>query len=118
MEYKITEKQCRDSIPENAVCSQCGGVLEPIETVDNANDPTFWCGCKTCFRFDNGVSSDLYYIAKELVENRRYRHYRHIEHKEDDSEETKAYKIGCQISGACGLVSDVLAIQKKISTAL
>lgn len=117
MEYKITEKQCGDRIPVDVVCSQCGGALEPIETVDNANNPTFWCGCKMCCRFDNGVSSYKYYIAKELVENRGYRHYHHIEHKEDDSEETKAYKIGCQISGACDLVGDVLAIQK-IATAL
>lgn len=115
MGYKITKKQCQDSMPKNFVCSNCGGSLEPLDTVDNAGDPTFWSGCGKCCKFDYGVPIDLYKIAKELVENHDYRHYHHIEIKEKDNEETRKYKTECQISGACYLVRDVLNIQKKIS---
>ena len=68
MEYKITKEQCQSMI--NGICSRCGGKLEPIETVDNCGDPTFWQGCNKCSRFDSGVDLVTYLTAKELVENK------------------------------------------------
>ena len=105
-EYRITEEQCRKNI--SGVCSQCGGELEPIETVDNAHNPTFWCGCSNCGRFDNGVSPLVYTIAKAMVEERHYRAYSHIQDSPSDTEEEKLYHTQCQISGACVTVVDVI----------
>ncbi len=108
MEYKITKQQCQDNI--KGVCSHCGGKLEPLETVDNAGDPTFWAGCPGCLCFDNGVKPEIYAVAKVLVEEKWYRPYSHIDHDLKDSDDVKRHKLNSQISGACGLVVDVLRI--------
>lgn len=113
MKHKISKKKCQENITKGNVCSQCGGELSPIDTVDNSNDPTFWPGCEKCCRFDNGVPEKIYNTAKELVVNERYGHYSHIEIKETDSKETIEYKTQCQISGACSIVSGVLRIYNK-----
>jgi len=114
--YRITKQQCQDSI--TGICSQCGGVLEPIETVDNSGNPTFWSGCIKCSRFDNGVEPKIYAIAKELVEDCNYTHYSHIRIEGRDSDDTKQYKTECQISGTCDIVHDVLRIDKKHTTTI
>ena len=114
MNYKISKSQCQKSINRNKVCSQCGGTLSPLETVDNSNAPTFWIGCKKCSRFGNGVPIDVYDIAKELVVNDRYSHYSHIEIEENDSSEMIKYKTQCQISGACYIVTDIIRIYNDI----
>lgn len=75
-EYKITREHCQKMIDENGnVCSQCGAVLTPIDTVDNAGDPTFWIGCMPCGRFDHGVPELIQRMAKYLVTERNYRAY-------------------------------------------
>ena len=112
MEYKTTKEQCQSMI--NGICSRCGGKLEPIETVDNSGDPTFWQGCKKCLRFDSGVDLVTYLTAKELIENCHFRPYSHIDHDIADSEELKKYKIMEQISGACDVVNNVFQTYKKI----
>ncbi len=63
MKYQITKKQCQESI--RGICSYCGGKLEPIETVDNSGNPTFWVGCVPCGVFDNGTDPKTYEIAKK-----------------------------------------------------
>ena len=111
--YRITKQQCQDNI--KGICCQCGGILEPIETVDNSDNPTFWSGCLKCSRFDNGVEPKIYAIAKELVEDCNYKRYTYSDMliKDGDSEDVKQYKTECQISGACDIVHDVLRIYKK-----
>ena len=64
-EYKITKEQCQQQI--HGVCEGCGGKLEPIETVDNSHDPTFWVGCTHCSCFRSGVERIYFEIARELV---------------------------------------------------
>ena len=113
MEYKITKEECASRI--NGVCSMCGGQIEPLETVDNSNDTTFWSGCKKCSRLDNGVSEQTYLIAKELVEKNGYRHFSHIQDEPNDSEASLEYNKKAQISGACGLVMDVIRIYKNLT---
>ena len=111
MEYKITKEQCQSMI--NGICSRCGGKLEPIETVDNCGDPTFWQGCNKCSRFDSGVDLVTYLTAKELVENNNFRPYKHIDYYPNDDEKTIKYKTMEQISGACDIVNKTLLIYKK-----
>lgn len=112
MEYRITKQQCQDDI--NGVCSRCGGKLEPLETVDNGRNPTFWSGCAKCGCFDNGVDPKIYAIAKILVKEDRYWPYSHIDHRDDDSDEAKLYKLNAQIGGACDVVRDVLRIHNNV----
>jgi len=107
VEYKITKQRCQDNIM--GVCSRCGGKLEPLETVDNARRPTFWSGCPECFCFDNGVPQRVYDTAKILVKEEGYRPCSNTCY-DNDSDDLKRHKINSQISGACGLVRDVLRI--------
>ena len=113
MKYKITKEQCQAKI--SGVCSRCGGELEPLETLDNSENPTFWSGCRKCACFDNGVKPEIYAIAKVLVEENYYRPYAHINHMDDDSDDMKRYKLNSQITGACGLVNNVLSIRKTLN---
>ena len=110
MEYKITKEHCAKKI--SGVCSQCGGKVEPLETVDNAGDPTYWNGCNKCQKFDNGVEPELYEIARRMVTERNFRYNNYIIDKENDSVEKKQYNLECQISSACGVVRDVLFYYK------
>lgn len=64
--YKTTKAECKKRI--HGVCPGCGGKLEPIETVDNSGDPTFWVGCKHCSCFRSGVDRMYFEIARELIE--------------------------------------------------
>ncbi len=111
MEYRISKEQCQDSI--SGICSQCGGPLEPIETVDNGRNPTFWAGCVKCGRFDNGVNPKIYATAKVMVVECNFRPYSHIHHSGRDSSEEREYKINSQIAGACDVVRDVLRIHEE-----
>ena len=105
MKYRISKDECESRIA--GVCSQCGGELSAIETVDNGNNPTYWAGCKRCMRFDGGVDPLVYDVAKALVEDDGYRHYSHIHIDPNDTEEMRKYKIESQISGACGIVAQI-----------
>lgn len=113
--YSITEQQCREQI--NGVCSRCGGELVPIETVDNARNPTYWSGCTNCDVFDNGVSHRIHAIAKEMVMEHGHEAYASIRASKDDSEELRLYYEREQISGTCHTVSTVLKIQSLMAAA-
>jgi len=106
VEYKTTKEQCAKQI--TGICSQCGGKIEPLETVDNVGAPTYWNGCAKCQRFDNGVDPEIYKIAKRMVIERNFKYYSHVRDEDSDSIEIKRYNMQCQISGACGVVRDVL----------
>jgi len=68
IEYKTTREQCAAEIV-GVVCSGCGGQLEPIETVDNSDHPTFWPGCMACSKFNYGVDPKIFRVARRLVES-------------------------------------------------
>lgn len=66
-DFIVTYDQCLATIPKDFVCSYCGGKLTPIETVDNAGNPTHWTGCANCCKFDHGVPADIYEWVNEDV---------------------------------------------------
>jgi predicted Fe-S protein YdhL (DUF1289 family) len=75
MKYQVTKKQCQNKIKElNNVCDRCGKELEPIKTVNNADEPTYWIGCfhgqkeKGAWgNFTSGVKKEVYKLAYKLV---------------------------------------------------
>ena len=68
--YITTEDRCAESC-NGKVCIYCGLPIEPIETVDNSNNPTFWTGCTKCCRFNPGTIESIYNKAKELQKDYR-----------------------------------------------
>ena len=115
-EYRITKEGCQHTIDTNGgVCSQCGGKLTPIETVDNSDHPTFWSGCESCSRFDWGVNPVVHAIAKEMVLNQNYVEYSHLGSDYGKTGDELLYWQHSQIGGACMTVQKVLNIYKKLS---
>lgn len=112
-EYKITKDQCQSMIGER-ICSQCGGPLSPIETMDNSGAPTFWSGCQDCLKFDSGVSPTIYKIAKMMVINRAFIAYKHLRKPQGRNTDFKEHWLRTQIGGACDVVYDVLWCQKEL----
>lgn len=106
MSYATTKEQCAKLI--HGVCRGCGEKLEPIETEDNAGNPTFWSGCFACSRFDNGVDRRVWETARRMFEG-GYRHYSHLHLVPEDTEGDRAYKTLEQVRGTCNVVIDVLA---------
>ena len=104
-EYKINKEVCEKQI--YGVCRRCGGKLEPIETVDNSNNPTFWPGCQKCMCFDCGVPVSVFNAAKKLVEERFMNPYSICVEPNDD-EITKEYKKRNQIGSVCDTITEVL----------
>jgi hypothetical protein len=116
--YKTTKEACQKTIDINiqewdAVCSQCGGKLEPIETVDNSNYPTFWAGCMACERFNWGVPRYAQKIAAHLVDNHNYVHYSHMGNGYGKEGAEKKYWRDSQIGGAAYLVRQIVDLYKK-----
>jgi hypothetical protein len=75
--YMITKQHCQKMIDESMpiICTCCGGKIEPIKTVDNADNPTYWQGCKKCMRFDSGTSSKIYNTAVKMVDEFHFMAY-------------------------------------------
>jgi len=113
--YSITQEACQSMLDKNGgVCDQCGGKLEPIETVDNANNPTFWGGCNVCNKFHWGTPAEVYKAAVILVDESFYVAYHHMD-KPDKESKPGRYKYWreSQIAGACRTIQKVQhAIQK------
>ena len=105
IEYKTTFEHCKRLI--YGVCSHCGGELEPIETVDNSNAPTFWAGCKPCSRFDWGVLPEVYSIAEKMVDDNHYLAYSHMDSPRDRDDEYKKYYRESQIGGTTSIVAQI-----------
>lgn len=75
--YQIDQKTAQAAIDQSGhVCGYCGGKLEPIETVDNAQNPTFWIGCMACIRFTTGCKPEAFSIAKKMVEEHNFYYYK------------------------------------------
>jgi len=109
--YKTSKEVCAKHC-EGLICPGCGKPIEPIETVDNAGDPTFWSGCMSCSRFDSGVSPEIHQMAKIMVDKYHFHRWGHDDPPRDDAE--KEYQRTRQIEGAAGIVRQVLACQKQV----
>lgn len=108
----ISYEDCQKQIC--GVCAGCGGKLEPLETVDNFGQPTFWAGCKKCSTFDYGVSPRIYGVAQKLVDEQHFVCYRHLMPKGGESQDTLDYYRVNQIRGTCDLVTKVLNVYEKV----
>ena len=97
--YQETKEQCQVKIGI-LVCEGCGGKLEPLETVNNAHEPTFWVGCNHCSCFRGGVLKQYWKIARELVESNEIIPYRHLSRNEyEDTPEKLDYWLDSQTAG-------------------
>ncbi len=111
MKYITTKAQCQQQIDKyKNVCSSCGGKLIPLKTVDNSHAPTYWCGCKKCMVFDNGVQPKIYKIAKKMVIEKHFRPYSHSD-EPIKATEPKQYEhwLKSQIRGASRIVHNIIA---------
>jgi hypothetical protein len=106
-QYVITFDQCKTLI--NGVCDGCGGQLEPIETVDNGDNPTFWSHCPACSKYHWGTPEYIFKIAEQMVDKKGYKPYRHMNEKDYQYRQS-------QISGTCYLVRDVLTLFEEMKT--
>lgn len=107
--YQVTKETCQQFIDRNGnVCDHCGGQLSPIETVDNAGNPTYWSGCwhgnpESGWGgiYTAGVPRELFELAEKLVlgGERAYSHLDKSEYRKD--EEAKLYWFRSQVSGMC-----------------
>ena len=77
----ISKEECQKNINERGnVCDRCGRELTPIETVDNANNPTYWAGCLhggDMGHYTSGVKKEIYEMAKKLVLDGQTQYYLH-----------------------------------------
>jgi hypothetical protein len=97
--YQETKEQCQSKIGI-LVCEGCGGKLEPLETVNNANEPTFWAGCNHCSCFRSGVLEQYWKIARGLVESNEIIPYRHLSRNEyEGTPEKLDYWLDSQTAG-------------------
>lgn len=114
IEYQITKDKCQSMI--KGVCSGCGGQLEPMETVDNSGNPTYWSGCPKCEVFDWGCDPLVFEIAKHMVTEDKYTHYGRdiIPSPEGKEESYKVHWLSSQIRGTTSLVRQVLNIHNSL----
>lgn len=80
--YVITKEECERHI--KGICEGCGGQLSAIETVDNANNPTYWQGCEHCCCFRAGVELKYFNVARRLVQEGIIIPYDHLRRTEDE----------------------------------
>lgn len=84
--YQIDRETAQADIDKSGhVCGYCGGKLEPIETVDNAQNPTFWIGCTACNRFTTGCKPEAFSIAKKMVEEHNFYYYKSEDTWDDEN---------------------------------
>jgi hypothetical protein len=106
MKYQQTFDECLSHI--NGVCEGCGGKLEPIETVDNSNNLTFWQGCKKCSSFRNGVKIKYWKVARELIEKDIIYPYHHL--RVDRENLDKEYYLSAQTAGLAHIIAQIDAM--------
>uniref|UniRef100_A0A6H1ZS13 Uncharacterized protein n=1 Tax=viral metagenome TaxID=1070528 RepID=A0A6H1ZS13_9ZZZZ len=104
--YKTTKEECQQRI--KGVCEGCGGELEPIETVDNSNDPTYWVGCRHCSCFRGGVEEKYFKVARQLVEQGILLPYSHLsKYDHEDSPEKLSYYYDTQTAGLSSIIAGI-----------
>lgn len=95
MKYVTTKKECQAKIV--GVCEGCGGKLQPIRTVDNSNNPTYWGGCKHCSCFRTGVEKKYWEIARKLILDNQLIPYPHMnKHEYENTSERFSYWLDSQ----------------------
>lgn len=95
-QYQTTRQECQQRI--KGVCEGCGRELEPIETIDNSGNPTFWIGCNHCSCFRSGVKKLYFEIARSLVEKEIIIPYSHMVRKKEDKDHEE-YWLDSQTAG-------------------
>ncbi|NHZ87176.1 MAG: hypothetical protein GWP19_15100 [Planctomycetia bacterium] len=109
--YKTTKRQCQITIDKyDNVCDHCGKKITPIETTDNAGNPTFWAGCFHGTEFGNftyGVPKEIFELAEKLVcDGEQY--YRHNKKRGfADTIEKRLYWFQTEVSGFCELIRKI-----------
>jgi hypothetical protein len=99
MKYQVTKEECQNKIGI-LVCEGCGGKLEPIKTVNNAGEPTYWVGCNHCSYFRGGVLRQYFEIARKLVEDGDMLSYSHLRRSEyEGTPERLSYYLDSQTAG-------------------
>ena len=96
------------------VCTRCGEKIEPIETVDNSGNPTYWSGCMKCQRFNNGTTKKNYLIAKQMVLKHNYTAYSWDEEPDKNDKEKYDYWLSGQIKGTVSVVERILHLNNKL----
>lgn len=114
-QYSITKQKCKEMI--HGVCDSCGGELEPLETVDNAGNPTFWAACLKCPKIHWGTPKEVFQIAEIMVKEKNFIAYKHMDRPEDNNVEGyREHYYGSQIAGTCSIVRDILQIKKQLES--
>ena len=104
--YITTKEECEKSI--RGVCGGCGGTLEPIETVDNSGNPTYWIGCNHCQCFRGGVEEKHFKIARKLIENNEMMPYGHMDKGEyEETPEQLEYYFATQTAGLSCMIARI-----------
>lgn len=115
-EYKTTKEECQERIDMTpVVCPGCGGVIVPLETVDNSGDPTFWAGCNKCDQFTNGFPPNVFEIAKKMVHEHNHQPYRSHSFPYNGTDAEKEYYYESQIRGTCSEVALVLRLNAQLT---
>jgi len=110
--YQISEEICAKNI--SGVCPGCGGVVEPIETVNNSDEPTFWSGCNHCLIFCCGVDKSVWQTARKLVEEGRGFTSCKSRHDYEDTPERLEYWKDTETSHLSGQIRQILFEYNKI----
>ncbi len=108
----ISKERCLEMV-DGRVCPSCGGPLEALDTVDNADRPTFWAGCMPCGRFSWGVKPLIFQIAKEMVDEHHYIAYSYLGVKENHPQDEWPEWYRSQYQGTCSTVQQVINIYTK-----
>lgn len=104
--YIITKKECA-KFCVGKVCPGCGKPIEPLETVDNAYNPTYWSGCSRCGRFTCGTTPLLFKTAKIMSEMKHHHFDVDIPKKE------RKYLLSNQLFDLSSIINDVLSAYER-----
>lgn len=112
--YQDTKEECQSRI--KGVCEGCGGELEPIETVNNSGQPTFWVGCKKCSCFRSGVDKKYWKIARTLIEKGQLIPYEHLSrHDYEGSKDKLDFWFDSQTAGLSHVILQIDRLLKEVT---
>lgn len=112
MKYITTKKECKAKIV--GVCEGCGGQLEPIKTINNSGNPTYWVGCKHCCCFRAGVERKYFEIARKMILDNQLVPYSHMnKHEYEDTPERFSYWLDTQTARLSHDISQIDRLLKE-----